>query len=95
MGVEARRRHQRVRRDRVTRSRSGLRVVDSDEAICSALVLAGEYDAWAVELAKREYGIDARAESEQGLSTSSDEFSSRVRASISSNEKASRSGWEA
>jgi GNAT superfamily N-acetyltransferase len=74
VGVEARRRHQRLGRNRVTPSRSGLRIVDSEEAIRSAIALAREYGAWAVEQAKREYGIDAQAESEQGLSTSIDEL---------------------
>jgi GNAT superfamily N-acetyltransferase len=35
-----------------------------------ALVLAKEYGAWAVHVAKSEYGVDAEAESEEGLSTS-------------------------
>lgn len=74
MGVEARRRHQRVRRDSVTASRSGLRGVDSEEAIRWAIALAREYGAWGVELAKPEYGIDAQAESGQGLSTSIEEL---------------------
>ena len=74
MGVEARRRHQRLRRNRVTPFRSRLRIVESEEAIRSAIALAREYGAWAVEQAKREYGIDAQAESEQGLSTSIDEL---------------------
>ena len=74
MGVEAGRRHERFRRSHVTRSRSGLRLVDSEEAIGSAIALAREYGAWAVEQARREYGIDARAESERGLSTSIDEL---------------------
>jgi GNAT superfamily N-acetyltransferase len=54
----------------MTRSGSGLRIVDSEEAIRSAMALAREFGAWAVEQAKLEYGIDAQAESEQGLSTS-------------------------
>ena len=74
MGVEAGRRHERFRRSHVTRSRSGLRLVDSEEAIGSAIALAREYGAWAVEQARREYGIDARAKGEQGLSTSIDEL---------------------
>jgi GNAT superfamily N-acetyltransferase len=74
VGVEARRRYQRIRRDSVTALRSGLRGVDSEEAVRSAIALAREYGAWAVELAKREYGIDAQAESEKGLSTSIEEL---------------------
>ena len=74
MGVEARRRHQRLGRNRVTLSRSGLRIVDSEDAMRSAIALAREYGAWAVEQAKHEYGIDAQAESERGLSSSIDEL---------------------
>ena len=58
----------------MTPFRSRLRIVESEEAIRSAIALAREYGAWAVEQAKREYGIDAQAESEQGLSTSIDEL---------------------
>ena len=36
----------------MTRSRSGLRIVDSEEAIRSAMGLAREYGAWAVGQAK-------------------------------------------
>lgn len=76
MGVQARFRHKRGRRDPVTEARStaALRLAESDEAIRAALVLAREYGAWAVQVAKREYGIDAQAESELGLSTSIDEL---------------------
>ena len=38
------------------------------------MALAREYDAWAVEQAKREYGIDAQVESEQGSAPSIDEL---------------------
>ena len=76
MGVQARFRHKRGRRDPVTEARStaALRLAESDEAIGAAFVLAREYGAWAVQVAKREYGIDAQAESELGLSTSIDEL---------------------
>jgi GNAT superfamily N-acetyltransferase len=42
--------------------------------IAAVVALAEEYGAWAVNVAKSEYGIDAQAESEQGLSTSIDEL---------------------
>jgi GNAT superfamily N-acetyltransferase len=58
----------------MTRSRPELRLADSEEAIRAALALAREYGAWAVEVAKRDFGIDAEAESEHGLSTSIDEL---------------------
>jgi hypothetical protein len=74
VGLEARHRHQRGRRDRMTRSHPELRLADSEEAIRAALVLAREYGAWAVEVAKRNFGIDAEAESEHGFSTSIDEL---------------------
>ena len=74
VGVETRRWHQRVRGNRLTPSRSVLRVVDSEQAIGSAIALAREYGAWAIDQAKREYGIDAQAESEHGLSSSIDEL---------------------
>ena len=67
VGVETRRWHQRVRGNRLTPSRSVLRVVDSEQAIGSAIALAREYGAWAIDQAKREYGIDAQAESGHGL----------------------------
>ena len=35
------------------------RPADSEEAIRAAIALTREYGAWAVELARREYGIDA------------------------------------
>jgi GNAT superfamily N-acetyltransferase len=47
-----------------------LRRVQSVEETEAALVLAKEYGQWAVRVAKSEYGIDAEAESEHGLSTS-------------------------
>jgi len=56
------------------RSQSALRLADSDEAIGAAVALAREYGAWAVQVAKREYGIDAQAESKHGLSTSINEL---------------------
>jgi GNAT superfamily N-acetyltransferase len=51
-----------------------LRRAESREETEAAVVLAREYGAWAVGVAKSEYGIDAEAESEQGLSTSIDEL---------------------
>jgi GNAT superfamily N-acetyltransferase len=53
---------------------SALRRAESDQAVEAALVLAREYGEWAVQVAKSDYGIDAEAESEQGLSTSIDEL---------------------
>lgn len=47
-----------------------LRRVDSTEDVAAAVALAKEYGNWAVRVAKVEYGIDAEAESERGLSTS-------------------------
>ena len=48
--------------------------VGSDVEIEAAVALAKEYGAWAVRVAKTEYGIDAEAESEHGLSTSIEEL---------------------
>ena len=47
-----------------------LRRAESAEETEAAVVLAKEYGEWAVRVAKSEYGIDAQAESEHGLSTS-------------------------
>jgi hypothetical protein len=51
-----------------------LRRVQSVEETEAALVFAKEYGQWAVRFAKSEYGIDAEAESEHGLSTSIEEL---------------------
>ena len=51
-----------------------LRRVDSLESAGPAIGLALEYGRWAARVAKDQYGIDADAETEQGLSTSLDEL---------------------
>jgi GNAT superfamily N-acetyltransferase len=51
-----------------------LRRVSSHEETEAAVALAKEYGAWALRVAKTEYGIDAEAESEHGLSTSIEEL---------------------
>jgi GNAT superfamily N-acetyltransferase len=48
--------------------------VHSPEHVAAAATLAAEYGEWAVRVAKSEYGIDAEAESERGLSSSIDEL---------------------
>jgi GNAT superfamily N-acetyltransferase len=48
--------------------------VQSPMDVATAVELAREYGEWAVRIAKSEYGIDAEAESERGLSTSIDEL---------------------
>ena len=53
---------------------STLRLADSEQTIEAAVALAREYARWAVDVAKREHGIDAQAESEHGLSSSIDEL---------------------
>ena len=47
-----------------------LRRAEARQDVAAAVALAKEYGRWAVQVAKVEYGIDAAAESEQGLSTS-------------------------
>jgi hypothetical protein len=80
LGVETGRRHKRGRRGRpsrvngVVRSELRLRRAGSVVEIAAVVALAEEYGAWAVNVAKSEYGIDAQAESEHGLSTSIDEL---------------------
>jgi GNAT superfamily N-acetyltransferase len=51
-----------------------LRRVHGEHDLQSARALAKEYGHWAAQVAKAEYGIDAKAETEQGLSTSIDEL---------------------
>ena len=76
MGVEARRGHKRGGGDPLTEtsSSSALRRVESREEVDAAVTLAWEYGQWMVQVAKREYGIDAEAESEQGLGSSIDQL---------------------
>ena len=54
--------------------RLALRRITSINEAASATSLALEYGLWAARVAKEEYGIDAEAETEQGLSTSLGEF---------------------
>ena len=51
-----------------------LRRVESLADATDAVTLAKEYGEWAVHVAHAEYGIDARAESEHGLSSSIEEL---------------------
>jgi GNAT superfamily N-acetyltransferase len=51
-------------------SRLALRLITSVDDAASATPLALEYGRWAARVAKEEYGIDAEAETEAGLSTS-------------------------
>jgi GNAT superfamily N-acetyltransferase len=58
----------------VSQGEMGLRRVQSSADAADAVTLAKEYGEWAVHVARTEYGIDARAESQQGLSTSIEEL---------------------
>jgi GNAT superfamily N-acetyltransferase len=58
----------------VSQGEVGLRRVQASADAADAVTLAKEYGEWAVQVARTEYGIDARAESQQGLSTSIEEL---------------------
>ena len=51
-----------------------LRRVGGQQDLRSARALAKEYGHWAAQIAKAEYGIDAKAQTEHGLSSSIDEL---------------------
>lgn len=58
----------------VNAGQARLRRVVSRSETQLAVALAKEYGEWSVRVAKTEYGIDAEAESELGLSTSIEEL---------------------